>query len=361
MLEEDLAIRQTRDRADAIRRTRDERASGTEVILHTPRLPPYPHLVIASRVAHGFDIAGASRQARGTALLIAAVILASCIPQQTTPSPTPSATPTASAAPTRPRLELSTFQYALQTKGKIRVGLRDASAPYASRAASGRYDGFEADIAREIARAIWGTHEDPDSHIEWISIDSSTRVSALTSDQADIVLAAITIDDATANVIDLSDPYYKDGQRLLVKKTNEDIKELVDAASGEETVSAVKGSVWEANLKRITNDRAKILPLDSVEFCIQALKSGAADAYTQDEAALVSLATKDPDLKIVAKQFTEERFGIGIKKNVSAGRQGFREFVNGALLKIVADRTWAALFEKYVTPVTGEKKQLPTD
>jgi putative glutamine transport system substrate-binding protein len=302
-----------------------------------------------------------SRAIRATVAALAALVLASCI-TQATPSPSPSATTSASAtASTRPRLELSTYQYALQTKGKMRVGVRDTSAPYASRAASGRYEGLEPDLAREIAKAIWGTKDDPDSHIEWISIDMSTRVAALTSNQADIVLAALPIDDSTSKVVDLTDPYYKDGQRLLVKKTNEDIKELVDAASGEETVSAVKGSPWEANIRRITNDRAKVLPLDSVEFCIQALASGAADAFTQDEAALVAIATKDPTLKVVAKQFTDDRLGIGIKKNESADRQGFKEFVNTALLKIVADRTWAAIFEKYVTPVTGEKKQLPTD
>jgi putative glutamine transport system substrate-binding protein len=243
----------------------------------------------------------------------------------------------------------------------MRVGVRDTSAPFAARAARGKYEGFEADIAREIARAIWGTRDDPDSHIEWVSIDASTRVAALTSDQADIVLAALPIDDDTQKVIDVSDPYYKDGQRLLVKKTNDEIKELVDAASGEETVAAVKGSAWEANLRRITNERAKILPLESVDFCLQALTSGAADAYTQDEAGLVTIVAKDPTLKIVSKQFTEDRLGIGIKKSVSADRQGFREFVNAALLRIVADRTWAGLYERYVTPITGEKKQLPTD
>lgn len=302
-----------------------------------------------------------SRRAGVVVLLVTALALASCITQEVRPSPSPSPTATASAGPSRPRLDPSSYQYALQTKGRMRVGVRDTAAPYAARAASGRYEGFEADIAREIARAIWGTRDDPDTHIEWVSIDMSTRVAALTSDQADLVLAALPIDDDTRKVIDLSDPYYRDGQRLLVKRTNDEIKELVDAASGEETVAAVKDSVWEANLRRITNERAKILPLASVEFCLQALASGAADAYTQDEAALVSIVAKDQTLKIVSRQFTEDRLGIGIKKDVGADRQGFREFVNTALLKIVADRTWAGLYEKYVTPITGEKKQLPTD
>jgi polar amino acid transport system substrate-binding protein len=302
--------------------------------------------------------------ARIVTSLLASLVLSSCIfgpdTTQSTPTPTPNPTSTASAGPTRPRLELSTYQYALQTRNKIRVGVRDNAAPYSSRSGSS-YAGFEPDIAREIARAIWGSIDDPNTHIEWISIDDTTLISALTSNQADIVVAGLMVNDANKKVIDLSDAYYKDGQRLLVKKTNDQIKELADVADGEETVTVVKSTPWEDNIGRITNDRAKLLPLDTLDFCMQALASGAADAFTQDEAALIGLTIKDATVKIVGKQFTDDQLGIGIKQNVSADRQGFREFLNNALLKIVADRTWAKLYETYVTPVTGEKKQLPTD
>jgi ABC-type amino acid transport substrate-binding protein len=299
--------------------------------------------------------------ARIVTALFAALLLSSCFaPNVTQQTPTPTAASTTSAGPTRPRLELSTYQYALQTKNKIRVGVRDSAAPYSTRSGSS-YTGLEPDVAREIARAIWGPNDDPNTHIEWVSVDDSTRLSALTGNQADIVVAGLVINDANKKLIDLSDPYYKDGQRLLVKKTNDLIKEIVDLTSGDQTVTVVKGSAWEANVRRVTNDRAKVLPLDTLEFCAQALGSGAADALTQDEAALVGLALKDATVKIVGKQFTDDLIGVGIKQNVSADRQGFREFVNNALLKIVADRTWAKLYETYVAPVTGEKKQLPTD
>jgi ABC-type amino acid transport substrate-binding protein len=300
--------------------------------------------------------------ARSVTAFLAALLLSSCIfgPDTTQSTPTPSPTSSASASPSRPRLELSTYQYALQTKNKIRVGVRDNAAPYSARTGS-QYTGFEADIAREIARAIWGTNDDPATHIEWITVDDSTRISALTSNRADIVVAGLLISDGNRAVVDLSDPLYRDGQRLLVMKTNDQIKEIVDVASGDETVTVVKDSVWEKNILRVTNDRAKVLPLTTIAFCMQALASGAADAFTSDEATLVGLVLKDPTVKIVGKPFTEDLAGIGIKQNVSADRQGFREFVNNVLLKIVADRTWAKLYETYITPVTGEKKQLPTD
>ena len=299
------------------------------------------------------------RLARIVAPLISAAVLSSCLtgPDSVKPSPSPTAPP----GPTRPRLELSTYQYALQTKGKIRVGIRNAGPPMSTRNASGTYDGFEADLAREIAKAIWGTFEDPDTHIAWISVDTTTRVSALTSDQVDITFAALVIGDDSTKAIDLTDPYLRTGQRLLVKKTNDQIKELADVVAGDETVCAIKGSVWEQNLKRVTNERAKILALDTLEFCLQALASGAADAVTSDELVLFGIVFRDPNLKVVGKTFTDDRLGIGLKKNVSADRQGFREFVNTVLLHIVADRTWARLYEKHLTPFTGLKNQLPTD
>ncbi len=299
------------------------------------------------------------RLTRAAVPLLTAALFSSCIfgPDTTKPSPSP----TVSAGPTRPKLELSTYQYALQTKDKIRVGIRDIGPPMSTRRADGKYDGFEADLAREIAKAIWGASDDPDTHIEWISVDASTRMTALTSDQSDITIAGLTITDDTAKVVDLSDTYLKTGQRFLVKKTNDQIKEVIDVASGEQTVCAIKGSVWDQNLRRVTNDRAKILALETLEFCVQALTSGAADAITSDELVLLGLAFKDPNTKVVAKPFTDDRLAIGIKKNADAERQGFRDFVNVVLLRLVADRTWAKLYEKDVTPLSGDKKQLPTD
>jgi ABC-type amino acid transport substrate-binding protein len=302
------------------------------------------------------------RLVRVAAPLVAAVLLSSCIfgPDATRPSPSPSSSPTASVA-TRPRLELSTFQYSLQTKGRIRVAVRASGPPMMDLRSGNRYEGFEAALARELAKAIWGATDDPNTHIEWISADSSTRVSALTSNQADIAIAALAITDENKKVIDLSDTYLRTGQRLLIKKANTQIKEVVDVTSGDQTVCAVRGSAAEQNLKKATSDRAKVLSLDTVEFCMQALTSGAADAFTADELVLMGLAFNEPSLKLVGKPFSDERLGIGMKKNVGADRQGFLEFVNTALLKIVADRTWGRLYEKEVSPLSGETKQLPTD
>lgn len=294
------------------------------------------------------------------AAAFAAVALLSCNPLTTQPSPTPSASATAS----RPHFELSTFQYGLQTKGKIRVAVRDGNtfAPLSSGSVQGKMEGLEADLARELARAIWGGADDPDSHIVWISVDTSTRVAALTSNQADVTIAGLLIDDdANKRAIDMSDTYLRTGPRLLVKKTNDQIKQISDVASGEQTVCAVRAGRPEQELKKITNNGAKVLELETIDFCVQALAQGAADAIASDETVLWGLVAKDPDLKLVGNRFTDDRLGIGMKKSVSGDRQGFLEFVNTTLRTLVADRTWAKLYEKDITPLSGDKKQTPTE
>lgn len=298
---------------------------------------------------------------RGAALLLAATLAAGCQTTSPPPPPTPSASPTVA----RPRFELASYPYALQTKGRIRVAVRAGFPPLAGEvggSAPGRMEGFEPDLAREIARGIFGTSDDPDGHIVWVPVDDATRVTALTSGQADIAVAALPIDDAATRTIDLSDAYLTVGRRLLVRTTNDQIREIGDVATGEQTVCARTGSQDESELRKITRDRAKILDLATLDFCLQALATGAADAIVGDEVALMGIVAKRPgELRLVGAAFATMRFGIGMKKSTAGDRQGLRDLVNTTLLAIVADRTWAKLYEKDVTPLSGDRKQLPSD
>ena len=67
-------------------------------------------------------------------LVVTGLLVASCVPQQSQPSPTPTDRPTDA----RPRFELASYMYALQTKGKIRIGVLGKAPPFATIAAYGR-------------------------------------------------------------------------------------------------------------------------------------------------------------------------------------------------------------------------------
>ena len=245
--------------------------------------------------------------------------------------------------------------YALQTKGKIRIGALDNAAPISSRDASGRYSGFEPDLGRELAKAIFGPRQDIDTVIEWISVDSSTAVTALTSLQADVVIARLPITDEHAAVIDLTDTYFVSGERLLVLTSNDEIKDLADLDT--KTVCVQSGSGVDAHVTD-ANDSARTLALDTYASCVGALQQGQVDAIGAEELTLWGLARQEPNTKVVGHALLEQRDGVGTKKNTS-DRQGFLPFLNTWLAGVIRDGTWGRLYAQHITPLSKETKTSP--
>ena len=285
-------------------------------------------------------------------LIVAAACGGGAAPAAATASGAASAT-----AAAKPKFELSHYTYSLQTKGKIRVGTQEDNPPFSVKnPATGKWEGFDVDVAREIAKAIWGTGEDPDTHIDWVAVTSATRIPSLTDNKADVIIKTFTINEDRKKQIDFSDVYFSTGQRILVKKTNTAIKEVADLAN--KTVCSQKGSTSEVNLTKATDGKAKLLLLDSYPACLLALQQGQADAVSTDETILFGLVKQDPTTMIVGKYFSEEPYGIGVKKD-TGDRVAFVSFLNTWLAAAIKDGTWAKLYEKHLTPVSGDKKQAP--
>lgn len=273
----------------------------------------------------------------------------------TSQSAAPSGTAAASAS-AKPKFELSSYMYALQTKGKIRVGTQEDNPPFSVKnPTTSKWEGFDVDIARELAKAIFGAGDDPDTHIEWVAVTSATRIPSLTDNKADVIIKTFTINEDRKKQIDFSDVYFSTGQRILVKKSNTDIKEPPDLAG--KTVCAQKGSTSEKNIADATGGKAKPLLLDSYPACLLALQQGQADAISTDETILFGLVKQDPNTKIVGKYFSDEPYGIGVKKGND--RVGFVPFLNTWIAAIIKDGTWGKTYEKHITPVSGDKKQAP--
>jgi len=249
--------------------------------------------------------------------------------------------------------------YSMQVKGKIRIGTQEDNFPFSVKnPATSKWEGFDVDMGRELARAIWGgTAEAVESHIEWVAVTSATRIPSLTDNKADVIIKTFTINEDRKKQIDFSDVYFSTGQRILVKSSNTAIKEAADLAG--KNVCAQKGSTSEQNITKATNGAAKLLLLDSYPACLLALQQGQADAVSTDETILFGLVKQDPTTKIVGKYFSDEPYGIGVKKNDANDRTGFVAFMNTWLAGIIKDGTWAKIYEKHITPVSGDKKQAP--
>ncbi len=245
-----------------------------------------------------------------------------------------------------PTFEAGTTMARIQEAGTLKVGTKFDQPLYGEKQLSGDVEGFDVEIARIVADEL-GVEP------EFQEAVSKNREPFIQNGTVDIVVATYTINDKRKMVVDFGGPYYVTGQSLMVKKDDEAIKSKDDLAG--KTVCSVEGST---PAERIATEapQAKIILFDTYGKCAEAVTNGQADAVTTDEAILLGLVSKTPDaFKVVGEQFSEEPYGIGLKKD----DQPFRDFINDTLEKAYEDGRWADALEKTVGTVQDELPEPP--
>lgn len=255
----------------------------------------------------------------------------------------PTTAPTQAAAPT---FAADSTMGKIVAKGKLTVGVKFDQPGFGLKdPVTGKVDGFDVQVAKEIGKAL-GLKED---QIEFVEAVSANRIPFLQEDKVDLVIATMTINADRKTQIDFSRPYYLAGQSILVKKDNTTIK-TVDDLNGK-NVCSVQGSTSEKNVKAKA-PQANLLSLTGYAACVDAMKSGRVEAVSTDDIILAGFAASDNTLKLVGGQFTQEPYGIGVKK----GKTDFVQFIDALLAKELSDGTWDKIYDKYLGKVEGLPK-----
>jgi len=83
---------------------------------------------------------------------------------------------------------------------------------------------------------------------------------------------------------------------------------------------------------------------------VEALKDGRIEAVTTDDQILLGYAAENPEeLKVVGKPFSQELYGVGVKKDDT----GFRMFVNDQLQAMFANGSWGKAYADTIGSKTG--------
>ncbi|MBM7693037.1 putative glutamine transport system substrate-binding protein [Peribacillus deserti] len=172
---------------------------------------------------------------------------------------------------------------------------------------TGEVEGFDIDLSKALAEEMFGSDVKP----EYKEVTSKTRVGLLNNGKIDAVVATMTINEERKKEVDFTDVYFDAGQSLLVKKGSK-IKGLEDLKKGTK-VLAVKGSTSAVNIREKAPE-TQVLEYENYAEAFTALKSNKGDALTTDDAILYGMAEEDPSYELVGGTFTEEPYGIAVKK-----------------------------------------------
>lgn len=214
--------------------------------------------------------------------------------------------------------------------GKIRIGIK-FDQPGLGFKKSGTYVGFDVDVAKYVAEKL-GYSED---EIVWKESPSKQREAMLQNGDVDYIVASYSITDERKKVVDFAGPYFVAGQDLLVRKDETGIDGPKDLNG--KRLCSMTGTTSAVNVKEKFAKQTQLMEQPGMAECATALLSGIVDAATTDDIILAGLASASRGrLRVVGKPFTQEYYGIGVKK----GNTELKNKINNAITDMIQDGSW---------------------
>ena len=204
------------------------------------------------------------------------------------------------------------------------------------------YTGFDVDVATYVAKEL-GTDA---ADITWVQAPSAQRETLISTGQVDMVVATYSITDARKEKVSFAGPYFVAGQDLLVRADDTSITGP-DTLDGKKLCS-VTGSTSAQKVKD-TYPGVQLQEFATYSECLPALANKGVDALTTDDTILAGFASQPEyagKFKVVGKPFSEEKYGIGLKK----GDTATCEKVNAAITKMITDGSWQKALDANLGP-----------
>lgn len=226
-------------------------------------------------------------------------------------------------------------------RGRLIVGVDQSQNLLSSRdVITGRLIGFEVDLAREIARDIFG---DPEA-VDFRFVDSIDRARALDSREVDVIIRTLTITEERQQMVEFSTPYLSADTRMLVSAGSgvEDYGDL----SGQMVCVADDTTALEK--ARAAAPYSLLLKTRRWSDCLYALQERQVDALISDSTILSGIAEQDPYTMITGESLGTEDYGVGVRKSTPGDdSSGLVRQVNSTLERIRVDGTWWRMYEQW--------------
>jgi glutamate transport system substrate-binding protein len=203
--------------------------------------------------------------------------------------------------------------------------------------------GFDADTATYIAKAL-GV---PPENITWKEAKGDERQRLLATGGADLIVSTFTITEQRKQQVDFAGPYFVAHQDLLVRRNEEDITGP-ETLTGK-TLCSVPGTTSTDTIRTRYGNTVTLKEASRYSDCVTALAAGDVDAVTTDDVILAGYAAEPQyqgKLKVLGKGFSDERYGVGVRKGDTAMVQK----VDAALQQYISDGSWRRSLDSTVRP-----------
>ncbi|MEG6590475.1 transporter substrate-binding domain-containing protein [Paenibacillus barengoltzii] len=226
----------------------------------------------------------------------------------------------------------------IKTAGVIKVGLMGTYAPYNFLNENKEIDGFDADVAKEVAKRLG-------VKVEFAPQEFSGLIPSLQAGKIDAIISQVTITDERKQQIDFTQPYITNEVKIIVKEDNDSITKLEDFKG--KNIGVGLGTNDESYLRNDVLPQVgnfEIKTYDDVITSLQDLNAGRIDATINNLYALKPIVDKNGyKIKAVGDAIKSDQAGIAIRKN----NPEFLAALDQALTDMKADGAYNTIFQKW--------------
>ncbi|WII40032.1 transporter substrate-binding domain-containing protein [Paenibacillus thiaminolyticus] len=226
----------------------------------------------------------------------------------------------------------------IKKAGKIRVGLMGTYAPYNFLNEKHEVDGFDADVAKEVAKRLG-------VEAEFITGEFSGLIEGLQKNKYDALVSQVTITEDRKKMMDFSTPYVKNAVNVIVKSDNGTIQKIEDFK--DKKIGVGLGTNDEKYLRDVAMPKVGKFEIATYNDVITSLKDldvGRIDATINNVFALKPLIEKNQfKVKAVGEPIKEDFAGIAIRQN----NPELLDAINKALAEMKSDGTFTEIFHKW--------------
>jgi polar amino acid transport system substrate-binding protein len=217
---------------------------------------------------------------------------------------------------------------------KLRVGFLPDYSPWGSRTPEGKYEGYDLDIAAELAAGL-------KAELELIPVEAPNRVPSVATRKVDVIIGCLTPTNERAKTIDFTIPYASAGIVPMVLADNKVIKTYKDLAG--KKVSVARGSTPDMAIAKAV-PTAEVVRFDTIADAFTALQTKKVDAFIEEDTFVFFTAKKDPRFRAVGQSFTApELISFGVTK----GDQNWLNYLNNFLTNLRYSGKNIELYKKW--------------
>jgi len=183
-------------------------------------------------------------------------------------------------------------------RGHVIVGVTSEAPPFGFVDAKGELVGFDIDVAKLVARSLFGGQE----KIELVKQGFAARWPNVQTGRVDFGIQVTTIFPDRALNVAFTRAYIDSGVVVIVRK-NSNLKTLADLNSDKVTLGNLTAPVQAERAKKFFPN-AKAVTFDAISSQLTAVKTSRADAAMLDAPVAMWFAKENPDMRVLDEWMT---------------------------------------------------------